>query len=147
MPKPRHIIDALRVAALWLLVVSVFFGPAGLGGSTGFAATSKTCGASCPCDETVHDDRAGDLEEHAEVDPCEDDVEGDSEHDDGDTCKDECPEDCPNCRCCLGMAMAVFPLSVTSSTAICTSARMLAPVGAPASGTFTGVFRPPRSLT
>ena len=147
MPRARHITDALRVSALWLLVVSVFFGPAGLGGSTGFAATLQTCGASCPCDDAVHDDHVGDHEEHAEADPCDEDVGRDSEHDDGDPCEDECPEDCPNCGCCLGITMAVLPLPVSSSAPSCTSVRMLAPADAPASGTCSGVFRPPRTLT
>ena len=147
MRSTRDIIDALRVAAVWLLVVSVFFGPAGLGGSTGFAASSKSCGASCPCDDAAVDDHEGDHAEHAEADPCDDDVHADSEHDDGDPCKDECPDDCPNCRCCPGIAMAVLPLPVASSTATCTSSRMLAPIDAPASGACTDVFRPPRSLT
>ncbi len=146
MPTTRHIVDALRVAAFWLLTVSVFFGPAGLGGPTGFAATSKSCDVSCPCDEAVHDDHAGDDDEQAEAEPCDDDG-ADSEHDDGDPCEDECPDDCPSCGCCLGIAMAVLPLPVTSSAATWSSVRMLAPVDVRASGARAGVFRPPRSLT
>jgi hypothetical protein len=144
MPRIRHIIDGLRMAALWLLVMSVSFGPAGLGGSTGFATTSKTCGVSCPCDDAVHDDGAD--HEDAEADPCDDEVEADSEHDDGDPCKDECPDDCPNCGCGLGLAMAVLSLPVTTSAANGTSARTIAPVDAPASGACRDVFRPPRYL-
>jgi len=148
MPRARNTLDALRVAALWLLVVSVFFGPAGLGGSAAFASANKTCGVSCPCDEAAHDDHADDHDDHAEAEACDDDAAADSEHgDDGDPCKDECPDDCPNCGCCLGIAMAVLPLPVTSSRATCTSARVLAPTDAPASGAGSGVFRPPRSLT
>ena len=149
MPRARNTLDALRVAALWLLVVSVFFGPAGLGGSAAFASANKTCGVSCPCDDAGHDDRADEHDEHdehyehAEADPCDDEAAADSDHDDGDPCKD----DCPNCGCCLGIAMAVLPLQVTSSRSTCTSARMLAPTDAPASGAGSGVFRPPRSLT
>lgn len=146
MPRVRHLLDALRVAAVWLLVVCVFFGPAGLGGSS-FAAASKTCGVSCPCDEAGHGDHADEREEHAEAAPCDDDAAADSDHDDGDPCGDECPDDCPNCGCCLGVAMAVLPRPVTSSAAGCTSARVPGPVDAPASGACTGVFRPPRSLT
>lgn len=147
MPRTRHLRDALRVAALWLLVVSVFFGPAGLGGSAAFASASKTCGVSCPCDEAGHDDHGDEHDDHADADPCSDDGAADADHDDGDPCKDECPDDCPNCGCCLGVAMVVLPLPVTSSRATCTSARMLAPIDAPASGAGSGVFRPPRSLT
>jgi len=131
---------------LWLLVVSVSFGPAGLGGSAAFASAHKTCGVSCPCDEAAQDGHADEHDEHAEANP-DDDAAADSEHgDDGDPCKDECPDDCPNCGCCLGIAMAVLPLPVASSKATCTSARMLAPTDAPASGADRGVFRPPRSL-
>lgn len=146
MPRTRHILDALRVAALWLLVASVFFGPAGLGGSA-FGSANKTCGVSCPCDEAAHDDHADKHDEHAEADPCADDAAADLDQDDGDPCKGECPDDCPKCGCCLGIAMAVLLLPVTSSAVGCTSSCMLAPVDAPASGACTGVFRPPRSLT
>ena len=146
MPRIRHLLDALRVAALWLLVVSVFLGPAGLGGSA-FASGAKTCGVSCPCDEAGHDDHADEHDEHAEAEPCDDEAAADSDHNSGEPCKDECPDDCPNCGCCLGIAMAVLPLPVTSSAVGCTSARTIAPVDAPASGACTGVFRPPRSLT
>ncbi len=148
MPTARNILDALRVAALWLLVMSLFFGPAGLGGSAAFASANETCGVSCPCDAAAPEDDAGDPADHAEADPSGDEAAADSERGDEDTpCKDECPDDCPHCGCCPGIAMAVLPLPVTSSRATCTSARMLAPLDAPASGAGSGVFRPPRSLT
>lgn len=140
----RDISSALHVAALWLLVVSVFFGPAGLGGSAAFASASvaKPCGVSCPCDDAAHDRQPGDHEEHAD-----DDDGAHAGQDDGEPCKDECPDDCPNCGCCLGVAMAVLPLPVTSGATACASARVLSPVDSPANGACTGVFRPPRSLT
>ncbi len=142
MPGIRTILDVLRVAALWLLIVSVTVGPVV---PSVFASAAKTCGVSCPCDE-AHDDHAGGHDDHAEADPCDDDAAPDSDHDDGDPCKGECPDDCPNCGCCLGIAMAVLPLPVTSSGATCTSARMHTPIDAPPSGAASGVFRPPRSL-
>lgn len=146
MLHARDITSALRRVALWLLVVSVFLGPAGLGGSIAFASPSRTCGVSCPCDDEVGDPHAGDHEEHAGADPCDDEGDADSEHQGSDPCQDDCPDECPNCGCCLGVAMAVLPLSVTSGAVTSASARMFAPVDAPASGACTGVFRPPRSL-
>lgn len=138
----RDIASALRMVALWLLVVCVFVGPAGLGGSIAFASPSRTCGVSCPCDDG---DRHAD--EHADAAPCDDDADADSEHQGSDPCQDDCPDDCPNCSCCLGVAMAVLPLlSVTSGAVTSASMRMFAPVDAPAIGACTGVFRPPRSL-
>jgi hypothetical protein len=146
MLHASDIASALRMAALWLLVVCVFLGPAGLGGSIAFASPSRTCAVSCPCDEEVRDPHAGDHEEHADAEPCDDDGDADSEHQGSDPCQDDCPDDCPNCGCCLGVAMAVLPLSVASSAVTSAPARTLAPIDAPASGSSTGVFRPPRSL-
>ena len=146
MLQARDISSALRGAAMWLLVVSVFIGPAGLGGSAAWASSSKTCGASPPCDEAVHDGNDGAREQHPEADPCDDDG-AHAGRDDGEPCKDECPDDCPSCGCCLGVAMAVLPVPVTSSVTSWATARVLSPVDAPASGACTGVFRPPRSLT
>ena len=65
MTNTRDIINAARVAAVWLLVVSVFFGPLGLGGASAFAAASKTCGVSCPCDE-AQDSEYADEANHAD---------------------------------------------------------------------------------
>lgn len=153
MPGARPILHALRVAASWLLVVSVFFGPAGLGGSAAFAASAKPCGVSCPCDDAAPADEhagehAGEHEEHADPGPCDDDDgHAEPEHEAGDPCQDECPDDCPHCGCCLGVAMAVLSLPVISLPVSCCSARTLAPADTPASGACTGVFRPPRLPT
>ena len=145
MPRFGHIIDVLRVAAMWLLVVVVLCGPVGLGGSAAFASVNKACGVSCPCDET-HDDNADEHDDHDDADSDHDDAAADSDHDDADPCKDECSNNCPHCCCCMGIAMIVFPLPVMLSRATCTSACMLAPIDAPASGADSDVFRPPRSL-
>jgi hypothetical protein len=145
----RDVSSALHMTAVWSLVVAVLFGPAGLGGSAALAS-SKTCGASCPCDEAVHGDNDGTHEQHVEDDPCDDLCDDDrahAGHADGEPCEDECPDDCSNCGCCLGIAMAVLSKPVTSSATSCASARMLSPVDAPANGARTGIFRPPRSLT
>ncbi|MBK8481691.1 MAG: hypothetical protein IPL40_11010 [Proteobacteria bacterium] len=131
MTKNRYIVDAPRAAACLLLAVGVFFGPAGLGGSPGFVASSSTCGLSCPCVEAAQVERAGDRVEAAAADSGE----------------DACPGDCPQCGCCLGLAMAVLPLPLTSSAVGWTAARRLAPIDAPASGAGAAVFRPPRSLS
>ena len=163
MVRVRDISRALKLAALWLLVVSVFLGPAALGRSVAFASVSATsaCGVSCPCDEAVSDHHPRAQEERTKAAPCnpEGDPEGDhegdhegdsragSDHDAGEPCQDECPEDCPDCSCCLGVALAVLPLALTSSVTSCASERMLSPAGVLANGSCTGVFRPPRSVT
>ena len=121
---------------MWLLVVFVLLGSAGFGGSGALAGASMTCGVSCPCEEAVHDVHTGEHEEHAEADRSDDA-----------RCQDECPDDCPKCGCCLGVAMAVISLPMTSSAASCPSARNFAAVDASASRACGGVFRPPRSLT
>lgn len=141
--------SALRVAALWLLVVSVFFGPAGLGGSLAFASGSKTCGASCPCDKASHDDCVDDQDEHAVApDPCTPEQKAEAEaKSDSPPCEDQCPDDCPNCGCCHGVAMAVLPLPIPSAPLPSTPVRMMAPPDAAAIGARTAVFRPPRPLT
>ncbi|MDH5492417.1 MAG: hypothetical protein OEY14_10735, partial [Myxococcales bacterium] len=97
MPRTRHLLDALRVAALWLLMGAVLFGPAGLGGSAAFASGASTCGASCPCEDAAHDERAEEHADHAGEDPQDDGAGADSEHGDGEPCEDECPDDCPDC--------------------------------------------------
>lgn len=132
---------------IWLLVVSVFSGPAGLGGSAGLAAFTKSCGVSCPCDGADREDHEGEAERQVEAEPCDDDLDADSGHDAGKPCEGECPDDCPNCGCGLGVAMAVLSRPVTSGATPCTSARMSAPVDPPSSGACDGVFRPPRLLT
>lgn len=145
MPRGRNITEVLRVAALRLLVVSVFFGPAGPVGSVSFASI---LGVSCPCDEAPRDEYADRHDTHAEQAPCNDGAAPNlADRGDGDPCEDECPDDCQNCECCMCIAMPVLPLLVTSIRATCGTARPLPPRDAPASGTRIGVFRPPRSLT
>lgn len=141
--------NALRIAASWLLVVCVFFGPAGLGGAEALANTLQPCGISCPCDETASADHP---EDHDGCD-CNGEIgstppsEGVDDHDHGAPCQDDCSDDCPNCGCCLGVALAVLPVPMTSTIAPSKSlARMNAPADAPGNGARTGVFRPPRPL-
>ena len=137
MQTPRHILDPLRLAALWFLAVSVFFGLPGLGGSSVLAAAATTCGVSCPCDEAEHDE--------AEHDDGHHDDEAQPEHeDDGEPCQDECPDDCPNCGCGVATAMALLPPPVISGAASRAVTRPLAPTDAPSTGTRDALFRPPR---
>lgn len=143
----RHVIGVLRVAALWLLAVCVLLGPSASGVSAAFAAGSETCGVSCPCDEAALDDHAEEQHEQAGACECDDEESGGSQHDEGDPCEDGCPDDCPNCHCCLGIGMAILPFPLTSGTVTCTAAAMPVLIEVLASGTHTGVFRPPRSLT
>ena len=133
-----------RAAAHWLLVVSVFFGPLGLGSAAAFSPTSKTCGSSCPCEESDHGNQQDEHAGHAEADPCD---EANSNHEHDDPCQEECPDNCPKCSCCLGVAVAVLPLLTTTGLSSCSSSSLLAPGDEPANGFSTGVFRPPRSLT
>ena len=136
VPRRRQISGALRFAALWVLMVTVFSGPAGLGGASVFATAVKTCGVSCPCDGAADEQ----LDEHAEHE-----APGDDRPADGDPCQDECLDDCPHCGCCLGFAVAVVPVTVTPIAIACMSAGDLVPADEPPGGIRTGVFRPPRS--
>lgn len=160
-PPRGNLYGALRAAALLLLVVSVLLGPAGFAGSAAWASAAKTCGVSCPCDdvgpseyvgEDIHghgDEHHGDA--HAETESRDshgDDTGhcGDADNgDDSEPCEDECPESCPNCGCCVGVAVAVLPLPMTSSATLWTSARTLVFADTLASGAGASVFRPPRS--
>ena len=146
MRRILDIITFLHVAGLWLLVVSVFFGPIELASAAASSTISKACGVSCPCEKGEYDNLAGGHEGHTDADPCDDSRETNSGHSDGDPCQSECPDDCPKCNCCLGVAMAVLPLSVASGAGSCISSRLLAPMDVPPNGFLIGVFRPPRSL-
>ena len=137
--QTRDILNALRVAALWLLVVAVFAGPLGVGAFVASAAT-KTCGVSCPCDE----------EEHAEEDAhSNDDCDGSREVACGDEtpCDEECPDDCPDCNCCPGLMIGLIPIVVPGLPGALSSSKFFVPPDARASGKIPDVFRPPRSLT
>lgn len=125
MPRARDILSALRAAAIWLLMVSVLFGPAGLGGSS--------ASDSCPCDD-----------DHDEA-PC---GEGSPEEHDAETpVDDECPEDCPSCSCGPGVAMTMSASMLPSGAPPSSPEPMSARSDAPSSGVRSGVFRPPRSLS
>lgn len=136
MPQRRDILNALRVAALWLLVVSVLTGPLGVGASVASAAM-KTCGASCPCDEAQHAEYVDDgCEASREI------AQGDET-----PCDDECPNDCPDCNCCPGLMVGLVPVVVPGLPISASSLKLLTPPDAPAYGDVSRVFRPPRSLT
>lgn len=129
----RDILSAVRLGAWWLLVVSVFLGPAGLSGSVALtsASAATSCGAFCPCDEGVDDHESSD-------------DAGETEHADNGPCRDGCPDGCPNCDCCRGAAMAIFPVALASSAASWVSERRFSPPSVTANGSGIGVFRPPR---
>jgi len=141
MPRRRDIVNALRVTALWLLVVSVLAGPLGVGASVASAAV-KTCGVSCPCDEAQHAEHA---DETAQADDDYDGSEG--AHGDMAPCEDECPDDCPDCTCCPGLMVCLVPMVVSDFLGSASSSKLLTPPDALACGDVSGVFRPPRSLT
>jgi hypothetical protein len=125
----RDIASALRAAAVWLLVMSVFFGPAGNGAASAFGVDAKPCADSCPCDEP----------QEAEHDDCDD--EG---HDGETPADDECPEDCRGCSCAPALALTLVAWAVPASP-LSSPALASAPSDAASTGVGTGVFRPPRS--
>ena len=132
---------ALRWAAVYLLMVAVCLGPAGVLGATPLAAVSKGCSsASCPCDEHPEDSS-----EHADGEQVAADHEANPGHEDCSP-SDECPDDCPDCRCSVGASLAVIPLSLTSALLTSTSVQLLTPIATPAGGAAVAVFRPPRSV-
>ncbi len=140
------IVDAVHTVVISLLVVFVFLGPTDLGVSPASAVASKTCENSCPCEKADHDKSSFDRKEDSKADSCDDDHEADSGHEEGDPCQDKFPDNCPKCNCCLGITMAVIPLPLTVSKGSCIAANVIATVDVPQRGSFTGIFRPPRSL-
>ena len=58
----------MRTTGNWLVVVAVLHGPLGIGGSPA-AATLKTCGTSCPCDEERGHGHTG-AASHGDYDCC-----------------------------------------------------------------------------
>jgi hypothetical protein len=138
----RQLLFAWRVAAAWLLVVSVIVGPMGLGVAI---ASAKTCGVSCPCDEG-HASEDGDHAHDSDVRNEQGSDDQDVGHGDED-CPDDCPEDCPDCGCCFGVVLAVVPLTMPSMQAPYEALMAPTPPQAQALGAPFDVYRPPRSLT
>ena len=158
MPNQQDIAHALRVAGLWLLMMAVFFGPVSLGASSALAG-ARPCGSACPCDGEGDQtgDQTGDQandrghEHAADAQDCDEgeacvDADCDGEDRAGDEpCEDDCPEDCPKCRCFVTSAVVFSTFALPSFSRPVASARLPAPVDAPAAGVCSGVFRPPRS--
>lgn len=142
MPPVRDILSALRAAAVWLVVVSVFLGPAGLGSVSGSAIVANACGVLCPCDEPQQAEHDDDHDEHGSVDPCADEEEAAHEHE-GESPDEACFDDCSGCA--PGVTLATAAVLVVASLAS-SPELALAPSDAPTTGVCTGVFRPPRSL-
>lgn len=175
MVPSRGVLSTLPATALRVLVVvsafCAFFGTTGLGAALLGTALFDSCGAACPCEHTTENgeahttvsdgaavygvvDRAA--VDRAAVDRAvsvstHDRSHGNSlEHDRGayDCGEHDCGEDCPNCGCCLTLAATIVtPVYLGSKPGSSTNGRVLAPQNVPGSGEFTGVFRPPRSLT
>lgn len=150
----RHRLRVPQVLGLWLLVLSIVFGPVGLGGSLAFALTNaaQACGTSCPCASTPDDGgesaHAHDGEDAPGHDattkierPCEDD---DVPSAGDDPCEDDCPDDCPECNCGVAVAVAVLPLPLPARGRPPTSAQTFSPPDSPLSGAGFGIFKPPR---
>ena len=128
-----HSVAIWRVLAVWLLTLCVCFGPGSFGVSVALAA-EHACGGACPCAGAGVAAHASDHEELGANDPCPDEP-----------CDHDCASDCPSCACSLGTAMAVLPLPLAAQA---THAWSMPPVftflEAPACGSRTRVFRPPR---
>lgn len=122
------------VLALFLLILPVLLGPAGLGGAAAFAMYEE-CGADCPCD----DETTGAAEARSGSDTSA--SPADRLPDDG------CPRDCGDCACCVHALHAVLGLPVAAAvTTRTSSAGLTSQSDPPHTGVLDGVFRPPRAL-
>ena len=145
--RSGDIVSALRVVAAWLLMLCVCFGPGRFGASVAFAAAlfpALACGTACPCAGVSKGSHA---ELHAGAVPnetCAGEQQSHPDYRPGDPCTHDCSDTCPTCACCVGAAMAVFPLALTSQTTTWSRVHIFAAVEAPAWGSRTRVFRPPR---
>lgn len=113
-------------------------------GSSGASALGDPCVGTCPCEE------GSDAEQDAA--PTHDPSDGhesraldhDPGSDEGPQDEDSCPDDCPDCRCAVGIALAIVPsLSIPaffeSSSSVESSTMAMPPAGLR-----VDVFRPPR---
>ena len=145
MPRARDILGAMRTVAVWLLVVSVFLGPVGIGAASASSVGSKACGVLCPCDDEPRQaDHHDDCDEQSavDVDPCADD-EAAHEHDGGSPDDQACFDECSGCAPGVALATAAVLLAAAPASS---PELALTPSDAQAAGVCTGVFRPPRSL-
>ena len=140
MPRVRNVVSAWRVLAVWLLTLCVCFGPGRFGASAAFAASSA-CEA-CPCDRAAEPHAPGG-EVVTSGDPCAGEH---ANYHQSEPCSHDCSEQCPTCACCVGAAMAVLPLAITSHRLSWSMARAFVTLDAPALGSRVRVFRPPRSV-
>jgi hypothetical protein len=140
MGRTLNIVGALRVAGLWLLLVSVFASPFGLGASAA-SAGKKACGVSCPCAE------AEQAQEEAHSDDCCGNRQKAASPDET-PCDDACPDDCTDCKCCPGLMVGLIPIVIAAGLPdTLPSSKLLPPLDVPANGYDSGIFRPPRSLS
>lgn len=139
----RDIDVIMRMAAYWLLFVTLFFGPLALGSAAAISVPSKECASSCPCDRRDYEHQEEEEVPHAEA-ACDDTNKANSNHDHDDPCQEGCPDDCSKCSCCFGVALAMLPPLAITGLGACSSSSLLAPVDEPAHGFSSGVYRPPR---
>lgn len=139
MPPTHDILRALRRMAVWLVVVSVLFGQAGV------AAKWVTCRTACPC-EGADNHASDDVELLGSADELNAGSESDCDHEEPGAHGEQCPDDCPNCECGLGSGLAVLvPLSERAHHARrSSSVRLGGPIDTPPLGSRDTVFRPPR---
>ena len=138
-----NIRGAWRVAAAWLVVLSMIVGPMGLSG-----AWAKTCGLSCPCDDAHASTEAA--SHAASQQDAQHDAHEDAKTDNGgpidDDCPEDCPDDCPDCACCLGVALGVVPMTITSVKPPYDALAVEPSPETPHLGAPFKLYRPPRPL-
>lgn len=146
------------MVAVGVLVLSVFFGPAVLGG-TAFADAG--CHVSC-CDEAPSQATRFAKSTPVEPDTCcpnaiafkqvrassPSSLTSEYSEDSEDPASEqECPEDCPGCDLGLSFALAMSPSLLANVVLLTSETCVVAPREMPASGTYASIYRPPRSLS
>ncbi|MFK8001881.1 MAG: hypothetical protein AB8H86_19960 [Polyangiales bacterium] len=148
--------------ALGVLVLSVFFGPAVLGGP---AFADADCCASCHSDEPGSQTANYAKNVHAEPDDCcpsattkhtanasasshgHSHASDHSDHSDDTAPDHDCPDDCPGCDLGLSFAVTMNSSLRVNFVPLMSDTCALASHETPATGTCAGIYRPPRSLS
>ncbi len=148
MAWTRHISQPLCSAGLSLVMAVLLLGQLGIGGPIASLAKQR-CGARCVCDgdeskahaeSEAHDgcDHGGVARRDAEAGPNNEAP-----------CNDEapCKDNCPDCSCSTSLVANVASFTVLGMTRSLSVTKRFAAVDAPASGSMSSVFRPPRLLS
>lgn len=126
------------MAGPWFAALCIAFGSLGILAPA--AATLKTCGVSCPCDDEPNAGAVSHADEHGE---------GAERVDRGpeEPCEDECPDDCAACGCCPGSSAGAAASWLPSALSAFASSGRVAPAETPGISDVSRVFRPPRAAT